>query len=82
MTEITISDITNNVATVSHGGSSASVAVPTQSFTSTILPCLKDEMMDRVYEAGRLLRAKEIRLVDYFELLNGARESRWVVVVQ
>lgn len=78
---VTISDTIDNSATITHGSSTASAFVPTQTFTSKILPCHKDVVMDRVYEAGRRLRAKEIRLDEYFGLLNVAKVSWWVTVL-
>lgn len=68
-------------ASVCIDGAAIDVIVPTQIFTSSILPCHKDVVMDRVYEAGRRLRAKEIRLDEYFDLLNVAQANWWLVVM-
>lgn len=78
---ITITDVIDDSATITHGLTTVSVIVPTQIFTSSILPCHKDVVMDRVYEAGRRLRAKEIRLDEYFGLLNVAKVCWWVGVL-
>lgn len=78
---LTISDVVNDSSTITHGGSTASAFVPTQTFTSKILPCHKDVVMDRVYEAGRRLRANEFWLDEHFGLLKVAQMSWWVGVL-
>lgn len=78
---VLISDPIDRRVTVTTGDVSTSVHVPTQTLTSRVLPSFKEDVMLRVHEANRMLKAKEVALGEYYDLLNGVKKCRWVVVL-